>query len=69
MNRLEAKLEKIGSDPKVTAKAVGLRYTSAASKGYHRIKKEKSFSYFDDDQKTEFHQISCQHQKQYLHSR
>lgn len=52
MNRLEAKLEKIGSDPKVTAKAIGLRYTSAASKGYHRIKKEKSFSYFDDDQKT-----------------
>ena len=43
MNRLEAKLEKIGSDGKVTAKAVGLRYTLASSKGYHRIKKGKDF--------------------------
>ena len=27
MNRLHSKLEKIGRDPKITAKAVGLRYS------------------------------------------
>ena len=52
MNRLEAKLEKIGSDPKITAKAVGLRYTSASAKGYHRVRKNTDFIYVDEDQKT-----------------
>lgn len=51
MNRLEAKLQKIGSDPKVTAKAVGLRYTSASAKGYHRIRKNTHFVYVDVDEK------------------
>jgi len=50
MNRLQAKLEKIGSDPKITAKAVGLRYTHANAKGYHRIRKGKNLSYVDEDQ-------------------
>lgn len=51
MNRLEAKLQKIGRDAKVTAKAVGLRYTSAASKGYYRIRKNSDFIYIDEDKK------------------
>lgn len=51
MNRLEAKLQKIGSDPKVTAKAVGLRYTSASAKGYHRVRKNTDFVYVDVDEK------------------
>ena len=36
MNRLHAKLEKIGSDPKLTAKAVGLRYVANSVDGYSR---------------------------------
>lgn len=51
MNRLEAKLQKIGSDAKITAKAVGLRYTCAASKGYYRISKNSGFIYVDEDKK------------------
>jgi len=52
MNRLEAKLLKIGSDPKVTAKAVGLRYAADAVKGYHRIRIPGGFKYVDPDGKT-----------------
>ena len=36
MNPLIKKLEKIGRDPKVTAKAVGLRYVSDSTPGYSR---------------------------------
>lgn len=47
MNRLESKLEKIGRDPKITAKAVGLRYANNADKGYQRIKTDDGFYYLD----------------------
>jgi DNA topoisomerase-1 len=38
MNRLLSKLEKIGRDPKITAKAVGLRYTINSVAGYYHKK-------------------------------
>ena len=38
MNRLIKKLEKIGRDPKVTAKAVGLPYVADSTPGYTRKK-------------------------------
>ncbi|MFC5285310.1 DNA topoisomerase IB [Pedobacter alpinus] len=47
MTRLENKLQKIGSDAKITAKAVGLRYTEDRKKGYYRKKAGKGFSYAD----------------------
>jgi DNA topoisomerase-1 len=47
MNRLIQKLEKIGRDPKITAKAVGLRYVSDSSPGYTRKKAGKGWSYYD----------------------
>jgi DNA topoisomerase-1 len=49
MNRLQTKLEKIGRDAKVTAKAVGLKYISDRSRGYFRIKKENSFGFVDEN--------------------
>jgi len=49
MNRLIQKLEKIGRDPKITAKAVGLRYVSDSSSGYTRKKAGKGWSYYDAD--------------------
>ena len=49
MNRLIQKLEKIGRDPKITAKAVGLRYVSDSSPGYTRKKAGKGWSYYDAD--------------------
>jgi len=49
MNRLQKKLEKIGRDPKVTAKAVGLRYVSDTSPGYTRKKSGKGWSYYNHD--------------------
>jgi DNA topoisomerase-1 len=49
MNRLLKKLEKIGRDPKITAKAVGLRYVSDSSPGYMRKKSGKGWSYYDAD--------------------
>src|ERR1700761_29472 len=51
MNRLLKKLEKIGRDPKVTAKAVGLRYVSDSMPGYTRKKAGKGFSFYDADGK------------------
>jgi len=48
MNRLQKKLEKIGSDPKVTAKAVGLRYSLSSDKGYYRKRKANGFSFIDE---------------------
>lgn len=52
MNRLQKKLEKIGSDPKVTAKAVGLRYSLKADKGYYRKRKDSGFVYLNEERKT-----------------
>lgn len=51
MNRLQKKLEKIGSDPKITAKAIGLRYTEDRNKGYYRKRNDKEFYYVDADEK------------------
>ena len=49
MNRLVKKLEKIGRDPKITAKAVGLRYVSDSSPGFTRKKAGKGWSYYNTD--------------------
>jgi len=51
MNRLLKKLEKIGRDPKVTAKAVGLRHVSDSTPGYTRKKVGKGWSFYDADGK------------------
>ncbi|MEO6851036.1 MAG: DNA topoisomerase IB, partial [Mucilaginibacter sp.] len=51
MNRLLKKLEKIGRDPKITAKAAGLRYVSDSNPGYTRKKAGKGFSFYDADGK------------------
>lgn len=47
MNLLLKKLEKIGRDPKTTAKAVGLRYVSDSNPGYTRKKSGKGWSYYN----------------------
>lgn len=47
MSRLENKLQKIGSDPKITAKAAGLRYIEDRTKGYYRKVAGKGFKYED----------------------
>lgn len=49
MSRLETKLEKIGRDPKVTAKAVGLRYSLDSHKGYFRKRRGNGFCYVDEN--------------------
>jgi DNA topoisomerase-1 len=49
MNRLLKKLEKIGRDPKVTAKAVGLRYVADSAPGYTRKKVGKGWSFYKAD--------------------
>lgn len=51
MNRLLKKLEKIGRDPKVTAKSVGLRYVADSTPGYTRKKVGDNWSFFDADGK------------------
>jgi len=51
MNRLQAKLEKIGSDPKITAKSVGLRYAANSDKGYYRNAAKTGFHYTDENGK------------------
>ena len=48
MNRLQTKLEKIGRDVKITAKAVGLKYIADRSKGYFRIKEADCFAFVDE---------------------
>lgn len=48
MERLQKKLEKIGNDPKITAKAVGLRYCLASDKGYYRKRRASGFLYKDE---------------------
>lgn len=52
MNRLLKKLEKIGRDPKVTAKAVGLRYVADSTPGYSRKRVGDKWAYIDADGKT-----------------
>jgi DNA topoisomerase-1 len=47
MNRLLKKLEKIGRDPVITAKAVGLHYASDSTPGYTRKKSGKNWTYYD----------------------
>lgn len=47
MDRLVKKLEKIGRDPKITAKSVGLRHVADSSPGYTRKKAGKGWSYYD----------------------
>ncbi|MBK0381979.1 DNA topoisomerase IB [Pedobacter sp. SD-b] len=47
MTRLEAKLQKIGSNTKVTAKAAGLRYIEDRTNGFYRKKAGKGFYYED----------------------
>ena len=49
MNRMPEKLEKIGRDPKITAKAVGLRYVADSTPGYTRKKSGKGWSYYNPD--------------------
>jgi DNA topoisomerase-1 len=51
MNRLQKKLEKIGRDPKSTAKAVGLRYVSDSSPGYSRKITKSGFAFIDAEGK------------------
>ncbi|RYU91528.1 DNA topoisomerase IB [Mucilaginibacter terrigena] len=52
MTRLEKKLEKIGRDPKITAKAVGLHYAADSVPGYTRKRSGKGWTYLDADGKT-----------------
>ncbi len=52
MSRLKNKLEKIGRDPAITAKAAGLRYAPFRGKGYFRKKRGKGFTYTDETGRT-----------------
>ena len=49
MSRLLRKLEKIGRDPAVTAKAAGLRYAPFRGKGFFRKRRGKGFTYVDEN--------------------
>ncbi len=49
MNRTLKKLEKIGRDPKITAKAAGLRYVTDSMPGYTRKKSGVDFAFYDPD--------------------
>src|ERR1700749_4485102 len=51
MDRILKKLEKIGRDPKITAKAAGLRYVADSTPGYTRKKSGKGFGFYDADDK------------------
>lgn len=51
MNRLQAKLEKIGGNPKTAAKSVGLRYAANYDIGYYRSKLNGNFIYTDENKK------------------
>ena len=48
MRNLQNTLEKIGSDTKITAKSVGLRYAGVSEKGFYRIKNGATFIYKDE---------------------
>src|SRR6476646_10609848 len=45
MNTFISKLEKIGRDVKITAKAAGLKYIEDRTKGFYRKKSGKGFKY------------------------
>ena len=49
MQKLRKQLEKIGRDPKITAKSVGLRYVNDSSPGYTREKQGEEFVFKDAD--------------------
>lgn len=49
MSRLLSRLEKIGRDPKITARAAGLRYAKNCGKGYFRRRRGSGFFYVDED--------------------
>lgn len=49
MRNLQNTLEKIGSDSKITAKSVGLRYAGISDKGFYRFKKGTKFIYKDEN--------------------
>lgn len=51
MERLKSKLEKIGRNPQITAKSVGLRYSININKGYFRSRKDDSFIFRDENKK------------------
>ena len=51
MNRILKKLEKIGRDPKITAKAAGLRYVTDSMPGFTRKKSGTGFSFYDAEGK------------------
>lgn len=51
MERLKSKLEKIGRNPQITAKAVGLRYSININKGYFRFRKDDNFIFRDENKK------------------
>jgi DNA topoisomerase-1 len=51
MERLQSKLEKIGRDSKITAKAVGLRYAVNTNTGYYRQRKNDAFVFVDHSKK------------------
>ncbi|WP_293894208.1 DNA topoisomerase IB [Flavobacterium sp.] len=51
MQRLQSKLEKIGRNPKITAKSVGLRYFIAINSGFYRVRKGEGFVFMDENKK------------------
>lgn len=51
MERLKSKLEKIGRNPIITAKSVGLRYSININNGFYRIKKNENFEFRDENKK------------------
>lgn len=51
MDRLKSKLEKIGRNPQITAKAVGLRYSININTGFYRVRKGDGFVYTDENKK------------------
>lgn len=51
MERLKSKLEKIGRNPVITAKAVGLRYSVNINNGFYRIRKREDFEFVDENKK------------------
>ena len=51
MNQILKRLDKIGRDPKATAKAAGLRYVTDSMPGYTRKKSGNGFAFYDAEDK------------------
>lgn len=51
MQRLQSKLDKIGRNPQITAKSVGLRYSIAINSGFYRVRKGDNFVFIDESKK------------------